>query len=195
MHSGRLLLPIFYAFLLVNATTALTHPQPNGLDLKRLTTSGVVEGFVDDTTTPQTPLLKWLGVRFAQDTSGKNRWKPPQPYRSILDVVFNASEYGPACLQGRWAVQLTQHSPARLTQCTIRADGGNGTAIQSEDCLRINIIAPVNAKNLPVYIYAQYAHACPPSHPSHCVSFTVEVDSTAGHPLIPRLTEHIWLLE
>ena len=37
----------------------------------------------------------------------------------------------------------------------LRADGGNGTSIQSEDCLRINIIAPANATNLPVYLYAQ----------------------------------------
>jgi hypothetical protein len=42
-------------------------------------------------------------------------------------------------------------------ECSLyRADGGNGTAVQSEDCLRINVIAPANASNLPVYIYAQY---------------------------------------
>ena len=34
-----------------------------------------------------------------------------------------------------------------------RAYGGNGTAVQSEDCLLINIMAPHNASNLPVYIY------------------------------------------
>ncbi|KAL0061259.1 hypothetical protein AAF712_011917 [Marasmius tenuissimus] len=49
--------------------------------------------------------------------------------------IFNATVYGPACLQGR-------------------ADGGNGTSLQSEDCLRINIIAPAGARNLPVYIYS-----------------------------------------
>lgn len=37
---------------------------------------------------------------------------------------------------------------------TNRADGGNGTSIQSEDCLVVNIIAPQDAKNLPVYVYS-----------------------------------------
>ncbi|KAF5317269.1 hypothetical protein D9611_003493 [Ephemerocybe angulata] len=111
-------------------------PQPNWRDaVKRPTTSGIVEGVVDNTTVPSTPLIKWLGVRYAQDTSGQNRWKPPKaviPHPG--EKAFNASAYGPACLQGR-------------------ENGGNGTEIQSEDCLRINIIAPANASNLPVYIY------------------------------------------
>ncbi|KAJ3574227.1 hypothetical protein NP233_g1904 [Leucocoprinus birnbaumii] len=98
------------------------------------TSSGLVKGTLDTKTIPETPLLKWLGIRFAQDTAGYNRWRPPKPVFPSLGV-FDASEYGPACLQGR-------------------ADGGNGTSVQSEDCLRINIIAPENAKNLPVYLYS-----------------------------------------
>ncbi|KAH9485790.1 Para-nitrobenzyl esterase [Psilocybe cubensis] len=99
-----------------------------------LTTSGRVQGYVDSTTTP-VALNKWLGVPYAEDTSGANRWRPPVPVKANLNEVINATVYGPACMQGR-------------------ADGGNGTSIQSEDCLRINIIAPVNAKNLPVYMYS-----------------------------------------
>lgn len=96
------------------------------------TTSGPVQGYLDTNTT-NVSLHKWYGIRFAADTSGANRWRPPVPYRQ--QEVFNASSFGPACLQGR-------------------ADGGNGTSIQSEDCLRINVIAPVGAKNLPVYLYS-----------------------------------------
>ncbi|KAF8993009.1 carboxylesterase [Cyathus striatus] len=98
------------------------------------TTSGPAQGFIDSTTTNVT-LKKWLGVPFAQDTSGQNRWRPPKPITPPSNEVFNASAYGPACLQGR-------------------TDGGNGTSTQSEDCLRINIIAPSNAKDLPVYLYS-----------------------------------------
>lgn len=96
-------------------------------------TSGPILGYLDDTTVPSTPLQKWYGVRFAQDTSGENRWTPPKPFTS--NEVFNASAFGPACMQGR-------------------SNGGNGTSVQSEDCLRINVIAPVGAKDLPVYIYS-----------------------------------------
>ncbi|KAH6897943.1 carboxylesterase [Coprinopsis sp. MPI-PUGE-AT-0042] len=72
-----------------------------------------VSGFLDTNTT-SVPLKKWLGIPFAQTTDGKNRWKPPVRIVPEYSSVFNASAYGPACLQGR-------------------ADGGNGTAIQSFD--------------------------------------------------------------
>lgn len=97
------------------------------------TTSGRARGFLDNNTT-SISLKKWFGIRYAQDTSGHNRWRPPQPYR-YNDTIFDATAFGPACLQGR-------------------ADGGSGTSVQSEDCLRINIIAPVGAKELPIYLYS-----------------------------------------
>ncbi|RXW25718.1 hypothetical protein EST38_g156 [Candolleomyces aberdarensis] len=131
----RSLLPLLVLFVTLPITSTLGSLPSNQNILLQHTTSGVVEGFADNTTISGVPLHKWLGMRFAQDTSGVNRWEPPQPVVPELGAVFNASEYGPACLQGR-------------------ADGGSGTAIQSEDCLRINVIAPANASNLPVYLYA-----------------------------------------
>ena len=100
------------------------------------TTSGRVQGYLDTNTT-STHLQKWYGIRFAQDTSGQNRWKPPQPYTGPANnsEIFSATQFGPACMQGR-------------------ADGGNGTSVQSEDCLRINVIAPLGAKDLPIYVYS-----------------------------------------
>ncbi|KAI0031650.1 carboxylesterase [Vararia minispora EC-137] len=97
------------------------------------TTSGLVYGYADTATVPGATLNKWYGVHFAADTSGANRWRPPQSFHSA--GVFNASAFGPACLQGR-------------------ANGGNGTSVQSEDCLRLNIIAPTGARALPVYVYS-----------------------------------------
>ena len=120
-------------YLLVLASRLIALEDPNHDPLLVSTTSGPVLGFLDVSTIPTAPLRKWLGVRFAQDTSGANRWRPPQPYTT--GTVFNATEFGPACLQGR-------------------VNGGNGTSIQSEDCLRINLIAPVGAKDLPIYVYS-----------------------------------------
>lgn len=64
------------------------------------TTSGRVQGF-QDTNTTDVKLNKWLGVRYGADTAGSNRWRPPQPVRAAPGELFNASAYGPACLQGR----------------------------------------------------------------------------------------------
>jgi carboxylesterase type B len=69
-------------------------------DLIVNTSSGLVKGYLDTGTTSDVPLLKWLGIRYAQDTSGHNRWRPPQPVHPS-DGLFDASKYGPACLQGR----------------------------------------------------------------------------------------------
>ena len=126
--SGILLACVtLYRFVVIAASD-------NARSLLVSTTSGLVLGYLDNTTT-SVPLQKWYGVRYAQDTSGVNRWRPPKPFVDASGEVFNASAFGSACLQGR-------------------ADGGNGTSVQNEDCLRINVIAPVGAKDLPVYIYS-----------------------------------------
>lgn len=138
----KLLVP---AGLLVSAGSVVGH----GSNLIVSTTSGAVQGYSDANTT-SVKLNKWLGIPFAQDTSGKNRWKAPQPF-PVSRTIFNATAYGPACMQGR-CVSWRQSNIHVLTSS--RADGGNGTSIQSEDCLRINIISPSGATNLPVYLYS-----------------------------------------
>lgn len=98
------------------------------------TTSGPVQGYLDTNTTAVS-LNKWLGMRFAADTSGANRWLPPQPVARDPSTVFDATAYGPACIQGVY-------------------NGYNGTSVQSEDCLRVNVIAPANNTGLlPVYVW------------------------------------------
>lgn len=139
-------------FLFAALSNALARQDDTALI--RSTTSGKVLGYLDSQTVPDVPLTKWLGIRYASDTSGPNRWRSPQPVQHSHEL-FNATVYGPACLQGRCV--LTSYF--KTFQCLHRgyysADGGNGTAIQSEDCLRINIIAPANAAGLPVYLYSQ----------------------------------------
>lgn len=122
-------------------------------DLLVQTTSGAVQGFLDTNTT-DVPLKKWLGVPYADDTSGANRWRPPQPVKVKHGQVINATAYGPACMQGRYVTSVAYiHVLLSRLFGFCSANGGNGTSVQSEDCLLINIIAPHNASNLPVYIY------------------------------------------
>jgi carboxylesterase type B len=100
---------LFALLFWTTATLAVTGREANTLVW---TTSGQVQGFVDSTTTNRT-LNKWLGVRYAEDTSGRNRWKPPQPIVPSLKDIFNASAYGPACLQGR-LVATVKSKPDQL---------------------------------------------------------------------------------
>lgn len=96
---GLLGLLVGISCLRLTSTTARSIHDSDAADsLIRTTTSGRVQGFLDVNTTG-VPLNKWLGVRYAADTSGRNRWRPPQPV--VVPGVFDASAYGPACLQGR----------------------------------------------------------------------------------------------
>lgn len=84
----------------------------------------------------------FLGIPYAQDTGGENRFKPPQLYVPAAGSTIHATAGGPACPQTLGATDL----PLYL---------GNITEI-SEDCLRLNIIRPNGTKTgdkLPVLIY------------------------------------------
>lgn len=83
------------ASLLVSAGSVVGHDS----DLIVSTTSRPVQGY-SDTNTTSVKLNKWLGIPFAQDTSGKNRWRAPQ-HLLVSRKIFNATAYGPACMQGR----------------------------------------------------------------------------------------------
>ena len=73
------------------------------------TTSGLVQGFLDTNTT-DVPLKKWLGVPYADDTSGQNRWRPPQSVKVKPGRIIDATAFGPACMQGRYVLRLFCHS-------------------------------------------------------------------------------------
>ena len=81
-------------------TTLFTGALAQSPGLLVQTSSGPVQGFLDASTTP-VALNKWLGIPFAEDTSGENRWKPPVALTNQSNTIFNATAYGPACLQGR----------------------------------------------------------------------------------------------
>lgn len=92
----------FALALFVRPISSSAVPSSHGSDADLLvhTTSGLIQGF-SDTTTTEVPLKKFLGVPFAADTSDANRWQPPQPVKVTPGKVINATAFGPACMQGR----------------------------------------------------------------------------------------------
>ncbi|KAJ4355672.1 uncharacterized protein N0V89_003692 [Didymosphaeria variabile] len=75
----------------------------------------------------------FLGIPYAQDTGGKNRFKPPQPLQATPGAVVDATKPGQACPQqlGQWYAPLTL---LNVTKESI-----------SENCLNLNIVRPANS--------------------------------------------------
>lgn len=97
------------------------------------TTSGTVRGAID----PSYPLVRrFLGVPYAEPPVLDLRWEPPVP-KGVVLAEINATHFGASCPQ----------------YCNINAkffcDGIPQFSIQgptSEDCLFLNIWAPVNPR-------------------------------------------------
>ena len=93
--------------------------------------AGAVEGQMED------GLRTFKGIPYALPPVGPLRWRPPTPMPRWTDVR-KAIDFGPACFQPK--PQLS----------TIYA--GNPMPM-SEDCLTLNIWAPANAHNAPVFFW------------------------------------------
>lgn len=87
----------------------------------------------------------FLGIPYAQDTGGRNRFRPPQPLNVTPGSVVDATKPGHACPQqlGQWNAPLTL---LNVTKESI-----------SEDCLNLNIVRPAdssyNATSHPVMVW------------------------------------------
>jgi para-nitrobenzyl esterase len=82
-------------------------------------------------------LSVWRGLPYARPPVGRLRWRPPaeaRPWRGTRD----ATAFGPPCVQprGRPGSIYFEELPA-----------------MSEDCLTLNVWAPANARNAPVFVW------------------------------------------
>ena len=82
-------------------------------------------------------LTVYRGLPYAQPPVGERRWRPPAELPR-WEGVRDATRFGPSCIQ-----------PVRRTE-SIYADDVGPT---SEDCLSLNIWAPENAENAPVFVW------------------------------------------
>jgi len=82
----------------------------------------------------------FLGIPYAQDTSGANRFKPPRPYMPAPGEKIDATKRGPACPQPKGRLS----PPLALVNITE----------VSENCLNLNIARPRGVPGpLPVAVY------------------------------------------
>jgi para-nitrobenzyl esterase len=80
----------------------------------------------------------FLGVPFAAPPVGPLRWEPPRP-AAPWKGVRSASAFGPACPQ-----------PVNKDG---RINGGGYAGPTSEDCLNLNVVAPMEAHKAPVLVW------------------------------------------
>lgn len=78
------------------------------------------------------------GIPYAQPPTGEMRWRPPVPAKR-WDGVRDAGRFGPACHQ----------PPTRPGSIYARAQSPS----MSEDCLSLNVWAPADADDAPVYVW------------------------------------------
>lgn len=79
----------------------------------------------------------YKGIPFAAPPVGEARWKPPSPAQA-WEGEFDATEFGPACMQFRANTQ------------SIYAEKLGAI---SEDCLSLNIWTPEDAENAAVFVW------------------------------------------
>jgi len=94
--------------------------------------SGAVRGAAEG------DLNVFRGIPYAVPPVGAMRWRPPAPMQR-WKAVRDATAFGPACVQPQ-GKSASVYSPAAPLPV-------------SEDCLTLNIWAPKNAKNAPVFFW------------------------------------------
>ncbi len=94
--------------------------------------SGTVQGSTEG------DLRVFKGIPYAVPPVGAMRWRPPAPMQPWKEVRA-ATEFGPACVQPQGKSDSVYAPAAPLPV--------------SEDCLTLNIWAPKNAKNAPVFFW------------------------------------------
>jgi para-nitrobenzyl esterase len=122
--SGRFSIAAAATLLLAFASPSWAAPVVNA-------PAGRIEGKAEGT------VNVFKGIPYAQPPVGPLRWKPPAPLPH-WNGTKQATEFGPACVQPVSKLASIYSGP---------------TLPMSEDCLTVNIWAPTNAHNAPVFFW------------------------------------------
>lgn len=108
-------------------------------------TGGYIQGYVDEY-----GINTFKGIPFADDTSGKNRFMPPQPVKA-WDGIKDCTNFGPITVQPE-ANTMGGIMPWSDEYLDLGLNMENGR--MSEDCLNLNVWSAGNKKDkLPVIVY------------------------------------------
>lgn len=118
--------PLVMLVLLGGALLIAVWPHDAGRPVEVATRDGVVVGRESD------QVRRFLGLPYAQPPVGALRWQAPQPLRAPWQEPRDAAQFASACVQG------AKPSLARGS---------------SEDCLYLNVWAPVKAGPHPVMVW------------------------------------------
>lgn len=108
-----------------------SQPVPAAGDVLAETSAGTLRGAKEDT------VSVYRGIPYALAPMGARRWAPPEPFPD-WEGVREAKAFGPACPQ------------PEVRQVSIYDTGIRHT---DEDCLSLNIWAPEDAQNAPVFVW------------------------------------------
>ena len=122
--SGRFSIVAAATLLLAFASPSWAAPVVNA-------PAGRIEGKAEGT------INVFKGIPYAQPPVGPLRWKPPAPLPHWTGTK-QATEFGPACVQPVSKLASVYSGP---------------TLPMSEDCLTVNIWAPADAHNAPVFFW------------------------------------------
>jgi carboxylesterase type B len=114
----------------------------------------------------------FLGIPYAQDTGGPNRFRVPQSLNVKWNGTRTATQYGPSC---------PDHNPT--------SDGEFG---MSEDCLSINIVKPAGSsygnstEKIPVllWIHGGSYQVGTSALPNYNLTYLVERSVAIGKPIV-----------
>lgn len=100
------------------------------------TTSGILHGISNPSYTA------FLGIPYAQPPIDNLRWRTALPINTPA-IKVNATRFGPACVQ----LVIPGNPPYAFGKIIPIP------SIQSEDCLFLNVWAPLHGRNLPVIVF------------------------------------------
>ncbi|KAK8052005.1 hypothetical protein PG993_003390 [Apiospora rasikravindrae] len=134
-------------FFLSAFASSLLIAAARGADLAVPTANGKVRGTIN-ATSPH--VRQFLGIPFAEPPVGKLRFQPPVKY-AAKDRDIDAKAFAPSCMQPL----TTPESDAKDVYHVYMPQLLPGSPAQSEDCLYLNVYAPLEptAEKLPVFVW------------------------------------------